>query len=46
VSPRTGVVETKLGEAKEPADYFFSSAKYYERDVKDFAFLKDLRNEF
>jgi hypothetical protein len=34
------------GEAKEPADYFFSSAKYYERGVKHFAFLKDLRNEF
>jgi REP element-mobilizing transposase RayT len=32
--------------AKEPADYFFSSAKYYETGVKDFAFLKDLRNEF
>jgi REP element-mobilizing transposase RayT len=32
--------------AKEPTDYFFSSAKYYETGVKDFAFLKDLRNEF
>jgi len=32
--------------AKEPADYLFSSAKYYETGVKDFAFLKDLRNEF
>ncbi len=32
--------------ANEPADYFFSSAKYYETDVNDFAFLKDLRNEF
>ena len=32
--------------AKEPADYLFSSAKYYETGVNDFAFLKDLRNEF
>lgn len=32
--------------AKEPADYLFSSAKYYEKGVNDFAFLKDLRNEF
>ena len=32
--------------AKEPADYFFSSAKYYETGVKDFTFLKDLRNDF
>jgi hypothetical protein len=45
VSPRPGVV-ANLGEGKEPADYFFSSAKYYERGVKYFAFLKDLRNEF
>ena len=32
--------------AKEPENYLFSSAKYYETGVKDFAFLKDLRNEF
>ena len=32
--------------AKEPCNYFFSSAKYYEKGVKDFLFLKDLRNEF
>jgi len=32
--------------AKEPADYLFSSAKYYETGVNDFAFLKDMRNEF
>jgi REP element-mobilizing transposase RayT len=32
--------------AKKPTDYLFSSAKYYETGVNDFAFLKDLRNEF
>ncbi len=32
--------------AKEPTDYLFSSAKYYETGKKDFTFLKDLRNEF
>jgi len=32
--------------AKEPANYLFSSAKYYETGVKDFGFIKDLRNEF
>ncbi len=32
--------------AKEPADYLFSSAKYYETGIKDFVFLKDLRDEF
>ena len=31
---------------KEPANYLFSSAKYYETGVKDFGFIKDLRNEF
>jgi REP element-mobilizing transposase RayT len=32
--------------AKEPGDYLFSSAKYYENGIKRFAFLKELRNEF
>ena len=32
--------------AKEPADYLFSSAKYYETGLKNFIFLKDLREEF
>lgn len=32
--------------AKEPSDYLFSSAKYYEIGVKDFLFLKDLLDEF
>ncbi|MGN6531062.1 MAG: hypothetical protein ACTHK0_04850 [Ginsengibacter sp.] len=32
--------------AKEPADYLFSCAKYYETGVNDFVFLKDSRNEF
>ena len=32
--------------AKEPVDYLFSSAKFYEFGIKDFAFLKDLRNEY
>jgi len=32
--------------AKEPGDYLFSSAKYYEKGIKDFTFLKDLRDEF
>ena len=32
--------------AKKPADYKYSSAKFYESGVKDFDFLKDLRKEF
>lgn len=32
--------------AKEPNDYLFSSAKYYETGIKNFRFLKDLRDEF
>lgn len=32
--------------AKEPGDYLFSSAKYYETGVKNFIFLKDLRDKF
>ncbi|MGY3054694.1 putative transposase [Pedobacter sp. UYEF25] len=32
--------------AKNPSDYLFSSAKYYEEGVKNFGFLKDLRDEF
>nr|HPI00155.1 hypothetical protein [Chitinophagaceae bacterium] len=32
--------------AKDPCEYAFSSAKYYEMDIKEYAFLKDLRDEF
>ncbi len=32
--------------AKEPCDYLFSSARYYEMGLNNFSFLKDLRNEF
>ena len=32
--------------AKEPCDYLFSSAKYYETGLNNFSFLKDLREEF
>jgi REP element-mobilizing transposase RayT len=32
--------------AKEPYDYQYSSAKFYEKGVKEFSFLKDLREEF
>lgn len=32
--------------ATVPEDYFFSSAKFYETGIKNFGFLKDLRNEF
>ena len=32
--------------AKEPVDYLFSYAKYYETGLKKFTFLKDLRKEF
>ena len=32
--------------AKEPLDYLFSSAKFYESGIKNFVFLKDLRNEY
>jgi hypothetical protein len=31
---------------KDPCDYKYSSAGYYECDCKSFAFLKDLREEF
>lgn len=31
---------------KDPCDYFYSSAKFYEMGVRTFAFLKDLRDEF
>jgi putative transposase len=30
----------------DPCDYKYSSAMYYERDEKNFPFLKDLREEF
>lgn len=32
--------------AKEPCDYQYSSAKFYEMGTKEFSFLKDLREEF
>ncbi len=32
--------------AIDPCDYKYSSAKYYERNEKDFDFLKDLMKEF
>ncbi|GBL35328.1 hypothetical protein EMGBS15_09230 [Filimonas sp.] len=32
--------------ANSPSDYYYSSAKYYERDQKNFDFLKDLLLEF
>ncbi len=32
--------------AKEPVDYMFSSARFYDSGIKEFAFLKDLRNEY
>ena len=30
----------------DPSDYYYSSAAFYERGVKTFPFLKDLREEF
>lgn len=32
--------------AKEPCEYQYSSAKFYEKGIKEFSFLKDLREEF
>jgi putative transposase len=32
--------------AKQPSDYFYSTASYYEETVNNFDFIKDLRNEF
>jgi hypothetical protein len=32
--------------ALDPCDYSFSSAKFYERGLDNFGFLKDLRKEF
>ena len=32
--------------AKDPCEYKYSSARYYELNEKNFAFLKDLREEF
>ncbi len=34
------------GLVKDPCDYRYSSAKFYELGVKEFSFLKDIRNEF
>jgi hypothetical protein len=32
--------------ATDPCDYFYSSARFYEQGIKQFSFLKDMRNEF
>lgn len=32
--------------ATDPCDYIYSSASFYEKDDRQFLFLKDLRNEF
>lgn len=32
--------------AKDPCDYKYSTAKFYEQGSKEFSFSKDLRNEF
>ena len=31
---------------KDPADYYYSSAAFYEKGVVDFPFIRDLREEF
>ena len=31
---------------KDPCDYKYSTARYYERGEKDYSFIKDLREEF
>lgn len=31
---------------KDPCDYKYSTAKFYEIGVKDFSFIKDLREKF
>ncbi len=47
--------DTNLGEnpiverwalANVPADYKYSSAFFYEKNVKNFSFIKDMMNEF
>jgi putative transposase len=32
--------------ANDTCDYIFSSTSFYEKDDRQFLFLKDLRNEF
>jgi putative transposase len=32
--------------ATDSCDYFYSSARFYEQGIKQFSFLKDMRNEF
>ncbi len=32
--------------ADDPADYFYSTAGYYEKGIKNYPFIKDLRDEF
>ena len=32
--------------AKDPCDYEYSTAKFYESGIKEFSFIKDLRDEF
>jgi len=31
---------------KDPCDYKYSTARFYEQGIKEFAFVKDLREEF
>jgi hypothetical protein len=32
--------------AKDPCDYKYSTAKFYESGIKEFSFIKDLKDEF
>lgn len=32
--------------AREPSEYKYSTAKFYERGIKEFSFIKDIRDEF
>ena len=32
--------------AADPCDYYYSSARFYDQGIKEFEFLKDLREEF
>ncbi len=32
--------------ANEPSDYKYSTAKFYEKGIKEYGFIKDLRDEF
>ncbi len=39
-------IQERWSLVKDPIDYVFSSAKFYETNIKNYPFLKDLRNEF